>query len=634
MRRSLALLLLPLALGCKADDPDPTLETFSSCDAMERYMRDVAKLEAQDRFSWEFGIGFAEYSLQTADTVSGGKEDGGGGATSYSTTNLQEGEVDEDDLVKTDGTYLYALSGDTLTVSLAFPTEDAAQVSSVAIDGSPEGIYLVDDQVIAISRVYKGSEAPRAGVHLSRDANAFTLATVIDVSDPGAPLVVRETYASGDFQESRRIGDTLYVVTYEYLDVIDGASSLTEAKAMIKDTSADRWLPWRLDAVLSGGDWTVREGKACDCEDVSASEAETGTFLTNVLALDLSDPLSDFEGEAVVGRADAIYASSNAIYLGWSEWSDDGGVFVSVDNTVSTIIHKFDISTGEAHPAYRATAKIDGTLSGAQPQFSFSEYDGVLRVATTEVSEDWTSSSTVWTLEEANGVFTELDHVGGLAPGETIYAARFVRDIGYIVTYEQQWGDPLFTLNLSDPTDLRVAGELAVTGFSSYLHPMDDGHLLAVGMDDSGTGDWQLAVSLFDVSDLDAPTLTDRLHLNASDSESNWEHHAFNYFADKSVLAIPMTTFDGESVLSVIHATTTDLEPYGVLDQRAVLDAVGSDAWCAPVRRSVVMDDDIWAVSEAGLSAAAITDPAALKASVAFSGADPCSGYYYEEEGW
>ncbi len=631
MRSSLALLLIPLALGCKAEDSDPTLQRFSSCDAMQRYMRDVAKLDAQSRFSVQIGGGFNEYAL-SSDSAS--KDDSGeaGGATSYSTTNTQESSVDEDDLMKTDGTYLYVLSGSSLTVSRAFPTEDAGFLASVEVGGTPEGIYLVDDYVIALSRVTRDTATPPGGAAISRDSDAFTLATFIDVSDPSAPVVVRETYASGEFQESRRIDDTLYVVTYEYVDVISGASTLTEAKRLIKDTTAERWLPWRLDAVASGPDWKITEGKACDCEDVSAAEAETGTFLTNVLALDLADPLSEFAGEAVVGRADAIYASSNAIYLGWSEWSDTESVFVSVDDSVSTIIHKFDISSGDAHPAYLATAKIDGTLSGEQPQFSFSEYAGVLRVATTEIDEDWNSSSTVWALEEADGVFTELDRVSGIAPLETIFAARFVGDLGYIVTYEQNWGDPLFTLDLSDPTDLKVAGELAVTGFSSYLHPMDSGHLLSVGMDDSGTGSWQLAVSLFDVTDLSSPKLSDRIHLDSSDSESSWEHHAFNYFADKEVLAIPMTTWDGESVLSVIHATTGDLEPIGELSQSAVVEASGLDAWCVPVRRSVVMDDDIWAISEAGLSAAAISDPATVKASVPFVGTASCSGDYYGEE--
>lgn len=632
MRSSLALLVLPLMLACKADDPDPTLTTFQSCDEMGSYMRAMAKLQAQARYAFDIDFGATEYALVSSDKADSGASDEGG-ASSYSTTNLQESDVDEDDLVKTDGTYLYALSGKTLTISMAFPTEDASLVSSVEIDGTPEGIYLVDDHVIAISRVYKGGEAPRSGASLSRDSDVFTLATVVDVADPSAPTVIRETYASGEFQESRRIGDTLYVVTYEYLDVIGEATSLSEAKAAIKATEPERWLPWRLDAVYSRGDWEVTEGKACDCDEVSAAEAETGTFITNVLALDLADPLSDFAGEAVVGRADAIYASSNAIYLAWSEWSDTESVFVSVDDSLSTIIHKFDISEGDAHPAYLASTKINGSLSGEQPQFNFSEKDGVLRVATTETHEDWSTSSTVWALEESDGVFTELDHVGDIAPDEVLYAARFVGDIGYVVTYFQPIGDPLFTIDMSDPTDLKVVGELPVSGYSSYLHPMDEDHLLSVGMDDS-SGDWQLAVSLFDVSDLSAPKLSDRIHLDGADSESNWEHHAFNYFAEKEVLAIPMTNWDGESVLQVVHATPTDLEPYGELSQTGTVETSGAESWCVPVRRSVVMDDDIWAISEAGLTAAAITDPSVVKASVAFTDTDPCASEGYSDDDW
>lgn len=645
MRPLAPTLLLALLAGCKASDPDPDLRAFGSCGQMERYVRRMAREEAQYRWAWDgLEVGFGAENAMVLDDAGAAdtgyapaeeaSSDDTGGAGSYSTTNLQEADVDEDDLVKTDGTWIYALSGDYLTISKAYPTDEAGFASKIEIDGAPEGIYLVDDYVIAVSRLGSGSSkpSPRSGAPLQRSESAYTLATVVDVSDREAPEVVRETYASGDFEASRRIGDTLYLVTYEDLALADDASSLSEARQLIRDASVDDLLPWRMDNVLRGGSWSVARGEACGCTDVYASDQETGTWMTNVLSLDLSDPLSEFQGEAVVGRADTVYASSKAIYVGYSEWTGDEGFFVSTDDQLDSVIHKFDISGGLAHPEYVATAKIPGQMYS---QFALSENDSVLRVATTEVDQGWESSAAVRTLSMTQGDATVLGSLTDLAQGESIFAVRFVGDIAYIVTYQQNWGDPLFTIDLHDPTAPRLAGELEVTGFSNYLHPMDDDHLLSVGQDEGDGGEWYLAVSLFDVSDLDSPALSSRVLLDAWSSEAQSDHHAFNYFADAELLAIPSMTTESESVLELLHATPEGLSSIGHVSQAGVVESSGQDAWCVPVRRSVVMDDDVWAVSEAGLTAAAIADPSTTKAEIPFAGTDPCADdYSYEGGDW
>lgn len=628
--RALSALTLLALIGCKGKDADPELKAFSSCNDLERYMRQVARLEASYNYAWSWSGGLSTDSammMQDAGGEAAPTDDES--ASSYSTTNTQEVDVDEDDLVKTDGTYLYALSGRYLTISKAYPTEAGEYLSKVEIDGTPAGIYLVDGYVIAVSNVYSwdGGPSPRSGEGPGRDADQFTLATVVDVADATAPVVERETYASGAFEQSRRVGDRLYVVTTETVDVVGGAEDISEAKAKIKAASAADFLPWRMDNLFKNNAWEVQRGSACDCEDVYAAEVETGTTVTNVLSLDLSDPLSEFQGEGVVGRAENVYASTDAVYVAYSE--QGSGAFPSTDEEISSVIHKFDISDGRV-PGYKATAKIPGYLSD---QFAFSERDGVLRVATTEVDDDWVASGTVHTLEEQQGEFVRLGELSGLAPGEEIYAVRFTGDLGFVVTYAVQFGDPLFTIDLSDPTDIRQVGSLEVTGFSTYLHPMDDTHLLGVGLDEGGAG-WQLAVSLFDVSDLENPVLADRELLDAGYSEAGTEHHAFNYFADKEVLAIPSTTFEGDSVLEILHATPAGLESTGRVTQDEVEATTGVDPWCIPVRRSVVMDDDIWAVSAGGLTAAAISDPATPRMAIPFTDTDPCSGETGYGEDW
>lgn len=615
---------LPLALallsGCEAFDPDPELRAFADCDDMREYMKHMAMEEARYDWAFEFGIGglvAQDYALTAAPEDAGSADSDDGGASSYSTTNLQEAGVDESDLVKTDGTYLYSVAGDTLVISKAWPVEEAEVVATVRIDGAVEGLYLDGDTVVVLSRIDPWSAAPSPRSRVAPDREEpMTLATVVDVTDRSAPEVVRETYATGTLDESRKIGSRLFVVTYQDLSIAPEAEDFGEIKAAIKDAEPTAWLPWRFDNVLSGGAWRTDAKEACDCEQVYASDREGGTYLTNVLSLDLGDPLSDFEGEAVVGRADTVYASESSIYVAYGEVDD--GAFPTVDDALDTIVHKFDIATGVAHPEYRATAKVQGSLID---QFALSERDGVLRMAM-----DDGDASAVVTLREEGGDFDQLDRVGDLAPGEQIMSARFAGRVGYLVTTvweESEWNDPLFTVDLADPADIRVTGELEISGWSDYLHPMDDDHLLAIGMDSDDDGELQLAISLFDVSDMDAPALVDRAVLPAWSSEAQEEHHAFNWFPEQQVLVVPSQTEEWTSVLEVIHADTSGLEPVGRVSQ-ATVEAAAGETWCGQIRRSVIMEDKVWAVSSIGLTAAALAVPEEELAAVPFTGVEPC----------
>jgi hypothetical protein len=603
-------------------DPDVTLVPFADCEEMNTYMGRMARQEVLYDWRWEPGgllFGSRDTALAFED---GGGE--GGGASSYSTTNVQEEGVDESDLVKTDGTWLYSLSGTTAVVSRAWPVEEAAMVASVAIDGQPSGLYLYGDLLVVESTVWSSPE-PRSGVAPTRASpSGRTLITLVDVGDPSAPVVLRESYAAGALVESRRVGRHLYAVTYQDLSVSVDADNAREAEEAVEAAVARDWMPWLSDhRARSTGGWDSREDVACDCTDVYASEREGGSLLVSVLGLDLEDPEADFEGSAVVGAADTVYASSGALYVASSEYAE--GPFPSVDGTLQTIVHQFALDGESGKPAYVASGKVLGVL---EDRFGLSEHEGVLRLATTEWVDS--SSAVVTTLREEGGAFVQLDQLQGIGEGEEIYATRFQGDVGYVVTYFQV--DPLFTLDLSDPTALAVGGHLEMEGWSDYLHPMGEDHLLSVGID----GDWNLAVSLFDVGDIRAPKLVQRLSLEASSSESQYEPHAFNYFAEQDALAIPAWSFEGEPVLEVIEATTAGLAYGGRVVQDAVLAATGVDSACAPVRRSVIFEDQAFAVGGAGLTVAALEDPDTVVQSVPFLGVDPCAweGGSGEEGDW
>jgi hypothetical protein len=620
MRPSHLIPSLLAVAACAPVDPDIELTAFQSCDQMSTYMTEMARQEVLYDWKWEPGgfLGSYEYAMTAEDGGTNGE-----GASSYSTTNVQEEGVDESDLVKTDGTWLYSLSGTTMVVSRAWPVADAAMVATVAIDGQPSGLYLYGDLLVVESTVWNTPE-PRSGVAPTRSTQSGrTLVTLVDVSEPEAPTVLRETYAAGALVESRRVGQHLYVVTYQDLSVTVQASNAREAEKAVEASVARDWLPWLADnKARTTGDWETSEDVACDCVDVYASDREGGSYLVSVLGLDLDDPDASFEGSAVVGAADTVYASSGALYVAASEYEE--GPFPSIDSTLQTVVHKFDLDGESGKPQYAASAKVLGVL---EDRFGLSEYDNVLRLATTEWQDE--SSAVVTTLREEDGDFSQLDQLDGIGAGEEIFATRFTGDVGYVVTYEQI--DPLFALDLGDPTDIQLGGHLEMDGWSDYLHPMDDDHLLSVGID----GDWKLAVSLFDVSDIMAPTLIQRLSLEAGSSESQYEPHAFNYFAEQDALAIPAWSDDYEPVLEVLTATTSGLSYGGRISQEAVLEATGVDSYCAPVRRSVIFEDQAFAVGGAGLTVAALSDPDTVVQSVPFVGVDPCDVEYdYGDEEW
>lgn len=613
---------LSLAGGCAAFDPDPALRRFADCDDMRTYMEKMAIDEARWQWQWQGlnlgtgGIATQDYDLSATDA---------GGASSYSTTNVQEAGVDEADLVETDGELIYAVSGGSVVISRAWPIEDAVELARVAVAGEPDGIYLHGDRLTVLSRLNEASIASRAGVAIDR-RGPLTVITGVDIADPSAPVVVREIYAQGELDESRLIGDRLFVVTYTDVDVAEQADDLGEVKRAIRDADIDRWLPWRQDDRLVGGAWTSTAGEACGCDEVWASEREGGTFLTHVMSIDLADPDADVAGEAVVGQVDNIYASASSIWLATSEVEE--GAFPTVDDELDTIVHKFDISEADAHPTYVATGRVEGVLTD---RFAMSERDGVLRIATTEV-DVW--ESRVETLAIEDGEIVHLDAATGIAPDEELKSVRFIGELGFLVTYpvEDAWDpdvpmtDPLFTVDLSDPSDVRVLGELEITGWSDYIHRMDDDHLLTVGVDDGGVEGWKLAVSLFDVSDLEQPALVDRVLLDAWSSEAQTDPHAFNWFAEASALALPSFRSDGTSALEVFHVTPDRLTWRGGITTEPLLadETAATDlSWCAPLRRSVILDDKVWAYAELGLVAATLEAPEEALSTVPF-GTEAC----------
>ena len=307
--------------------------------------------------------------------------------------------------------------------------------------------------------------------------------------------------------------------------------------------------------------------------------AYDGTGLLTVLTIDLDRGLPPIDSDAVMTSGEVVYGSATSLYV------------ATAAGPGATDVHKFDTSD-PTRTDYRASGQLPGELLN---QYSLSELDGRLRAATTR--EDG-SESRVTVLEEQNGKLVPVGSVGGLGQGQRIYAVRFIGTTGYVVTFRQI--DPLYTLDLTDPTAPRVVGQLELEGYSAYLHPVGDGLLLGVGQDASPQGrPLGTQLSLFDVSDPAHPTLLQHTQLGV-DSTSDVENdpHAFLWWGPSNLAVIPVRqqSFTGALGFTVTRDGIADVG-------RVSHDAQGSQA---DILRAAVLGDRLLTVSSAGVEASAL----------------------------
>ncbi len=400
----------------------------------------------------------------------------------YSTTNIQVEGVDEADVVKTDGEYIYVVSGKNVTILRAYPAEEAEVLSQIRLNGTISGVFINGDRLVLFEEA--------SGIFVK----------VYDVSDRESPVLKRPVSMSGRYVNSRMIGDYVYVV-------------ITEPAYFVEDEVS---LP-----VIGFGDG-IKEIYASEIYYSDVPDYSYG--FTNILAVNVqNDEEEPTHQTFMLGATSGMYVSLNNIYI----------TFPQSENTR---IYRFHIQGSEIASA------ADGEVSGyVLNQFSMDECEGYFRVATTT----WTQASQnhVYVLDMNLTIVGKLE---GLAPGEQIHSARFMGHRCYLVTFRKV--DPLFVIDLEDPYTPEVLGKLKIPGYSDYLHPYDENHIIGIGKEtvaaEEGDFSWYqgVKISLFDVSDVENPKEMDKYEIGdrGTDSPVLSDHKAFLFDRSRNLLVLPV----------------------------------------------------------------------------------------------
>lgn len=393
-----------------------------------------------------------------------------GAALSYSKTNLQEAGVDEADIIKTDGKYLYVMkaTGSVRMIRAEGKTlEVEGTIMLEALNETPQEMYVDGDilnLIVTGSRTTLDSDDTQEDTYTANTEN-YTKIYTYDISDRSVPQLRGTVKQKGTYSTSRKNGDVIYLFTQFYPQINDA-------------DQIDTYVP-------------AVNGARLESTDIYLPEYQNSSSYLVISSVSNRRPDEVIDKKAIVSAADNFYVSNDNIYIANANWSSD---------TAMTQILKFSCQKGKIRA--KGAADLKGSLNDS---FSMNEYNDYLRIVLTDYSGE-TQTNALYVLDDALEV---CGSITDLAEGEEIRSARFLGDTGYFVTFRDT--DPLFSVDLSDPAEPKVLGELKITGFSSYLHFYGENKLLGVGNEvDPETGAYTgIKLAMFDVSD---PSNVKQLH--------------------------------------------------------------------------------------------------------------------------
>lgn len=578
-------------------------------------------------------------------------------ASSYTTTYTLEDNVDEHDAVKYNGEHLFIAPSRSMDccfivddMALVAETEDqadampapqesdrsiriletdpenagATEVTTIELDSSRtvEGLYTQDDQLVSISSsgwwgIYGDSFA-----RVANWEGQTTALDIYDISDITAPTTQMQIEFQGGFVNSRKKGDTIYLVA-RHTPNIDGfdyypmEETVSENETLLEGLSIEDILP---RVTVNGVESLLVDANECLITDGEneLSPAVTGyPTLTLLVAVNIADQ-SIANATCYLEPSDGIYVSENAIYLTQIDYSDTAS---------RTLIHSYELSEDLS---YQGSGAAEGSLylSGDR-DFRINEHEGHLRIVTTERTGDNSDSiDHKLSVLKLNTQELEMELVATLPnkdrpeaigkPNEDLYGVRFMGDTAYLVTFERI--DPLYVLDLSTPSDPKIAGELMVTGFSDFLHPVSDQLLMGLGQDENGL----VKLELFNVDNMSSPYSLGTVvlgiedgvvspdSLNWSYSEARYNRHAFTYQVisdsqDRFLVPATLSFYNEESGyvdedrLYLFEINDKNAATTASINRVGYITAKRNQRWYSSRNRSLIDGDAVYYINDSSV---------------------------------
>lgn len=594
--------------------PDTTysyeIKTFESYEDFQDFLAEAANSTGSGYYynmEESITLGADDASGTSKNTAPSAPRTDGDSQTStddpdYSETNIQVEGVDEPDIVKTDGEYLYVVANNTVYILKATPAQDAEIIKTLEVsdDQYIQGLFLDDGTLAVITTAWQfyampyiepaivktdtdegideempdisidhatvnetddeeeipeeSDEKPDLPIEDEEDQNttdeddiepieepfiypyrsvSSTKITLYDIQNPSTPLIKKTVEIEGNYFDARMIDGTVYLIATEYTYELQTFAAKKTTIAIPELSIDNESEPIPIDTIYY------------------VDTPEPPTSMTHVFSVTTTGEVN--HKTFLLDSSHSMYVSLNNIYLTSTIYNTPTlGLLRAPDSTneeEKTMIHRIKIDGGDIN--YIASGEVPGHILN---QFSMDEHNGYFRIATT-IGWNWWSDDS----ESTNNVYvldSDLSVVGSiedLAPGEQIYSTRFMGEKAYMVTFKNV--DPFFTLDLSDPTDPQALGYLKIPGYSTYLHPYDENHIIGIGKDAVETDDdtlWNdvwyqgLKLALFDVTDFENPTEIDHVIIGDRGTDSNalYDHKAFLFDREKNLLVIPVTLYE------------------------------------------------------------------------------------------
>ena len=463
------------------------------------------------QFFEERGLGLPE----PAPASIGPGADSATQSESYSTTNIQVSGVDEADIVKNDGTYLYIASNDyqnnqNYVYILKANPQDPRIIARIPLENNTylAGMFLSQDStrliIIGSEYQYYTMDALPGGTEpmiYPYQTEVTTFLKVYDISDKVHPIIANNYTLSGSYFNSRMIGDYVYAVISQPAYVLE--NNALPLPRVYAETNVSEIVPSK-----------IYYSDAASYNDVTNNYFTYTTFI-GLNVKNSSQKLTNMT--VLMSGASTMYVSISNIYVTYPSWTQEGEY---------TAIYRISINKDTLN--FEAKGSVSGYLLN---QYSMDEYNKNFRLATTSQKQE--SSNNVYVL---NMNLTTIGKLENIAITERIYSARFMGNKAYLVTFRQI--DPFFVLDLSNPTEPKIAGELKIPGYSSYLHPYDENHIIGLGMENNN-----VKLSLFNVTNVNVPTEIAKYTIQGDYTQSVAlnEPKAFLFNKEKQLLVIPVS---------------------------------------------------------------------------------------------